>query len=467
MPTESPHITEIELGCAQVGALSPGSGNGRGRGKHVQHQLIAHGVTAAIRRVSPNVRWTVIDQGISSASSLLLVATVARSSDVGEFGAFSLVFLAYGLLLGAARAVGGDILLLRAEQQRANLERDTRRLLGLALVIGSVGGIVGCLIAAGASGTLGGSLLAVGAVLPILMLQDALRYCLFAHRAPAQAAVNDLVWLAVQMIATVALLLAVPGAGAAAIILAWAAGAAAAVGTGLRRARLTPTLRDVSAWFTQDRVRVSSFFGDFAVWSASAYASFYLIALIGGVDAVAALRGAALLFSPLDALFLSLRVVTLPALARSAALGGASLRQQARLVAGLTGALTLTWAAAVLSLPDRLGQAMLGASWEVVTPILVPVALASTARFLAIPSHSGLRALGDTGRIVRLRTIMTFLVLASVVVGTFEGGARGAAIGLAGAYATEAILSWGGFLVSSRRFLASRSRRASEGSVAE
>jgi O-antigen/teichoic acid export membrane protein len=418
--------------------------------RHVLPQWITSGVAAALSRVPPHIRWTVIDQGISSASNLFLVASVARSSGVGEFGAFSLASIACGLLLGAGRAIGGDILLLRAEQHRANLTRDTRRLLGLALALGAFGGIVVCSIAPWAGGTKSGLVFAVGASLPILLLQDALRYCLFARRTPAQAAVNDMIWLAVQVVATVSLLYAVPLAGPASIVLAWALGGAVAVVVGLWQARLIPTWQGLATWFTQDRARVGTFFGDFVLLTGAGYASIYLIALIGGVEEVAAVRGAVLLFAPLDALFLGVRVVTLPALARSIGPGGSGLRQRARLVAVLSGALAVTWAAAALSLPDWLGRALLGPSWVVVTPLIAPIAIALTARYIAIPSQAGLRALGETRRIVGLRAIITLLVLGGVVVGTPPWGALGAAIGLAVAYLTEVILSWGTFLASSR-----------------
>jgi O-antigen/teichoic acid export membrane protein len=393
----------------------------------------------------------VADQAISSASNLLFVVSVARTSNVQEFGAFSLAYLAYGLLLGVGRAMGGDILLLRAEQQPKERGSDARRLLGLVLALGTIAGLIACSIAVSAGGTFGSTLFAFGALMPILLMQDALRYCLFARRTPALAAANDLTWLAVQVVATVALLTAVPQAGPAAIVLAWAAGAGAALGAGLWQARLTPTLRNVSTWFTQDRARVSSFFGDFAMQSGSTYAWAYLIAVIGKVEDVAAVRGGLLLFAPLDALFLSVRVVTLPALARYAAMGSSGLRRQARLIAALSATVAAAWAAAALSLPQEFGRAALGPTWDVVTPIIIPLALASVSRYVSMAPQTGLWALGDARTIVSLRVTVTLIILASVIVGTSAAGALGAAIGLAVANAAQCILWWKGFLSSCRR----------------
>jgi O-antigen/teichoic acid export membrane protein len=395
----------------------------------------------------------VIDQGISSASNLLFVASVAHSSDVREFGAFSLAYLSYGLLLGTGRAIGGDILLLRTEQQPSELEADSRRLLGLALVLGAVGGLGACSLAGWAGGTASGALFALGAVLPFLLMQDALRYCLFARRRAALAAANDLVWLSVQVVATLALLFAIPDVEPPLIVLAWASGAAAALGAGLWQTRLTPAFHGVLAGLTHDWARVSSFFGDFAMHTGSAYASAYLIAIIGRVEDVAAVRGGMLLFAPLDALFLGIRVVILPLLARSVALGGFSLSRHARLVAVLSAALTAGWALAALSLPEKVGRVVLGPTWEVVTPIIIPIAFASVARYVAMPSQAGLWALGEARWIVGLRVTVTLVVLTSVIVGTFAAGAVGAAIGLAVAYVTQSILSWSGFLSRSRRLL--------------
>ena len=406
-----------------------------------------------------------MDQGISSASNLLFVVSVARTSNVADFGAFSLAYLSYGLMLGIGRAMGGDILLLRAEQQPRERASDARRLLGLMLALGTVAGLVSCSMAAWAGGTFGRTLFAFGAVMPVLLMQDALRYCLFARRTPALAAANDLTWLAVQVVATVALLSVVPESGPAAIVLVWAAGAAAALGVGLWQARLTPTLRKVSAWFTQDRARVSSFFGDFAMQSGSTYAWAYLVAVIGRVQDVAAVRGGLLLFAPLDALFLSVRVVTLPALARYATLGSSGLRRQARLISALSAALATAWAVAALSLPHEVGRAALGATWDVVTPIIIPLALASVSRYVSMAPQTGLWALGDARTIVTLRVTVTLIILASVTVGTATGGALGAAIGLAVANITQSVLWWRGFLTSCHRLPTHSTAQSSNGAA--
>jgi glycosyltransferase involved in cell wall biosynthesis/O-antigen/teichoic acid export membrane protein len=411
---------------------------------------MAGGVIAAASRIPLTARWTVVDQGLSSASNLLFVVSVARGSNVAEFGAFSLAYIAYGLVLGAVRAIGGDVLLLRAEQQGLGIERDARRLLGVALTLGAVAGGVACAVAVLAGGALGGPLLAVGAVLPIVLAQDAMRYCLFARRAPTLAAVSDLTWLVVQLVVTVVLLLAIPHPGPAPIVFAWASGAAASLAVGLSRARLAPTFRGVAAWFSQDRARVGSFFGDFALLTGSTYAAIYLIPVIGKLEDVAAVRGAELFFAPLDTLFLGVRVVALPALARSAALGSADLWRQARLIAVLSAALTVAWAAAVLSLPSGVGRAVLGTTWEVVRPLILPIGLASVARYISLAPQAGLRAVGDVQRIVRVRVIVAVIVLVAVIVGTSMAGALGAAIGLATAQLTEAMLSWGGFLRNRR-----------------
>jgi O-antigen/teichoic acid export membrane protein len=416
-------------------------------------------------RALSRARWTVMDQGISSASNLLFVVTVARTSTVAEFGTFSLSYLAYGLLLGIGRAIGGDILLLRAEQQPEERERDERRLLGLILTLGAAGAVAACSIAALAGGSFGTTLFAFGAMLPILLMQDALRYCLFARRIPALAAANDLIWLAVQVVVTLALLRVMPQAGPALLVLAWAAGAAAALGIGLWQVRLTPTLRKVSAWFAEDRARVSSFFGDFAMQSGSTYAWGYLIAVLGRVEDVAAVRGGLLLFAPLDALFLSVRVVTLPSLARYATVGSSSLRRQARLIAALSAAVATTWAAVALSLPHEVGRAALGATWDVVTPIVIPLALASVSRYVSMAPQTGLWALGDARSIVSLRVTVTLIILGSVTVGTSVAGALGAAMGLAVANVTQCILWWRGFLASCRRMSAGSSAQSRNRSV--
>ncbi|MEJ7783500.1 MAG: hypothetical protein WKF96_01770 [Solirubrobacteraceae bacterium] len=395
--------------------------------------------------------WSIFDQGISSASSFLLVLSIARGSDVKTVGQFLLAYLLYGFVLGVGRAIGGDVLLLRAAERPAEVDCDCRRLLGLALLLSvptaSIFVIAALAVGGGALST---SLLALALALAPVLFQDALRYCLFAQARPSLAAVNDSIWLAVQLALTAALLLFSPDAGPAAFVLAWASGALVAAALGIWQSGMLPTRRDLRRWFTEDKGRVSSFFTDFAVMVGAANVAVYLIAVIASVEDVAAVRGMLLLFSPLDALFVGIRILTLPALVRAMTLGGASARRLAYLVALTSTLVTAVWALLIIALPDSVGHAVLGATWDVAKPLTLAIAVASIALYAALPLQAGLRALRDARRLVVLRAIQTALLFIGVVAGTALNAAQGAAQGLAIASVAGGLLWWRGFSQSSR-----------------
>lgn len=400
-------------------------------------------------RLSPRAYWSIVDQGISSASNLAFIIVVARNVSVQAFGEFVIAYLVYALLLGGLRAVGGEILLLRVEEAPREAAENCRRLLGLAAAAGVAVAALATPVGLVLGGELGASLSAFALMLPILLTQDALRYCFFALGAPSRAAANDLIWLGVQAVTTTWLLLDGDVTSVKAI-LAWAAGAAVASTVGMCRARLVPTFRTLAAWITADRGRVGGFFSDFVLMIGAGYFAIYLVALIGGVSAVAGVRGAMILFAPLDSVFAGVRIVTLSALAEAARLGRRVLVHRAGVVAVVSAAITAAWTAAILTLPDAVGAALLGPTWDVARPLCAAIAVASLARYVALPAQAGLRALNDTRRIVILRVAQTVITLGAVAVGTAEAGARGAAGGLAAAHCAGCALWARGFVRGAR-----------------
>ena len=401
--------------------------------------------------LSRRAYWSIVDQGISSTSSFLLVVSVARNSDVKTVGQFLLAYLLYGIVVGVGRAVGGDVLLLRAAERPQDVDRDCRRLLGLALALSVAAGaaFVAGAVAAGGN-ALGTSLLAFAVALAPAVFQDALRYCLFAQGRPSLAAANDAIWLGVQVAVTVVLVTVAGAASPATFIFVWGSGALVAGAIGARQTGLLPTRHDLRHWFSEDRARVSSFFTDFVLLSAAAHLTVYVIALIASVEDVAAFRGMMLLFSPLDALFAGIRIMTLPALVRAITPGGANIRKLAYLVALTSCGITAGWALLIIKLPDRVGHAILGATWDVAAPLALAIGVACSAMYAALPLQAGLRALRKARLLVILRAIQTALVFAGVVVGTALAAAQGAAYAFAIASVAGTLLWWHGFSRSSR-----------------
>jgi O-antigen/teichoic acid export membrane protein len=407
------------------------------------------------------VRWTVVDQFLSSGTNFLVVAAVARTSNVETFGQFSLAYIVYGLFLGAGRATGGEILLLRAAQAPGELERDTRRLLGLTVAFSVIGGVVVALVSLLLGSGTASAFRALAVMFPALLVQDALRYVFFATGRPRQAFWNDLIWAVVQIGTFGALVVSETHARPDVLIFGWAGGAAVAALVGLFALRLVPHFTTAGQWITRDLERVTSFFADFVATTGAVYLATSAIGLVSGLSAVAALRGAMLLFAPFAALVTGFRVVVLQVLARSAGRGVSDLRRSVRSLSLVFALLAAAWSAIVLALPDSAGEEVLGATWHAAEPLLIAMAITTVARNVSLPMADGLRALGAGVTLVALRSSISVLIVGGAIAGAGFDGARGAADGIAIALGVGVVLSARAFRRASAEGPAPGQREAS------
>jgi O-antigen/teichoic acid export membrane protein len=387
---------------------------------------------------------------VSSAGNFVFVAVVARTATVEDFGAFSLTYALYAIALGAGRAIGGDILLLRAVQRPQEARAESERLLLLVAAIGALAGagIFGVTLVLDT--TLGATMRALAICLPILLLQDAIRYCFFARAEPGRAMLNDSVWFVGQTISFAALLVLAPDAGPGLFIFGWASGAGVAVAIGLRHTRLVPRLSRQVSRARLDRTRARSFLIDFVLSAASLNLAFYAIAGVAGLAAAGAVRGAMLLFAPLSSVVSGMRIIVLPALARAVFGGRQHLRATASRFTLAFATLALAYSLVVMPLPDSLGRLMLGETWDAAQPLLLAIAIMYSAWTIGTPALAGLRALGGGRILVQIRTGSAALYFGCIVAGAAMGEAVGAATGMAVAFGIEAALWWIGFLRTSR-----------------
>jgi hypothetical protein len=64
--------------------------------------------------------WNVADQALSALTNVVLSFIVARNVDADGFGAFSVAFLVFSLLIGAERSlVGGPLSMRHSHEDRA------------------------------------------------------------------------------------------------------------------------------------------------------------------------------------------------------------------------------------------------------------------------------------------------------------------------------------------------------------
>ena len=201
------------------------------------------GRLATLLRHVPAAGWTAADQAASSLVTLLLSVGVARAGGTRLLGQFALAFTAYLLVLGFQRALVTEPLMSLPAGDRAV----PRAALGSSLVFGAAVGAVVLLVGLAGAGT---GLVVLGAVLPALLLQDAVRFTAFQRQDARGAAAVDLTWLLLLAVSWPLLV----GADAVAVpLLLWGAGALCGALVGMAAGRLRPAgPRTAWSWWVRD-----------------------------------------------------------------------------------------------------------------------------------------------------------------------------------------------------------------------
>ncbi|MFD9165628.1 hypothetical protein ACFVZ8_27135 [Streptomyces sp. NPDC059558] len=377
---------------------------------------------------------SVLDQAASSATNILVLVLAARLSSAAGFADFSMVYVTFSVLLGLNMAyVGQSLVLAKGEQLGAECRSAVGFTAAASTAVGALLLVTG-LALAGATGT---AFLALGLVLPLVLLQDGLRYCFSALRAPERALAAD----ALRLVCVVAALAVQPeGASAGRLVLAWGLSALPALGLGLwllrpyvrgARADLRPYLR---------RGHLGQrFVVEFAVGNGSSQLAVLGLGVFATPLAVGALRGATTLFGPLNVLFNSANAFGPPVLGR---LGGKRATVRATAVLGLVlAAVGAGWAAALYLLPDRLGRELLGDTWADASALLPATGAQYAVMGLGTCALLTLRVLAPKATL-SLQVVFSLLSVGLLLGGYAVWGVAGAAWGLAAGSALKALAAW-------------------------
>lgn len=329
----------------------------------------------------------VASQLVYGLSNFVLLATIAATSSDALVGAASIVYLQVLLWQSIARGLTGDALLMRS----ASLDRaDRRAVLGGSLQVAALVAVP-ALLATSAIGSVTmdavtGLVFAVS-VVPVI-LHDTSRLGLIAIDRPARALVGDSTWLAVQVVAMVALALA-GRLGVDTAVAAWGLGAFA--GAAVNTLALRPALRPRSLRLFIDRTAGtrSSLVASNALAFLSRNVTYYLIGIVGGLATLGLVRRGLVPFAALTATFLGLVAVVTPALARAPESIPRVTRRFAfgcGVGAALWGVFVVTVSAAHVSWVQR----VIGDD----TAVIAWIAVALVAQGVAAAAIAGLRAGG-------------------------------------------------------------------------
>ncbi|MCM2393695.1 hypothetical protein [Streptomyces albipurpureus] len=394
----------------------------------------------AKRAIVGRLSWGLADQAVCSMTNFAVGICVARSLGLAAFGVFSLAWVTYGVVLSVSRGLATDPLVVRfsgvpVASWRAAAARSSGTALGVGVAIGSVCLVVGL----GLGGRVGPAFAALGIMLPGLLLQDAWRFSFFAAGTGRKAFVNDLLG-GVALIP--AMLVAARVGSVAAFVFAWGAAAAVAAGYGCLQSGIRPRLTGAREWIREHRDLGYRYLVENVGVSGAAQLRAYGLGLIVGVSAVGVVRGAELLLGPFLAVLMGLSLVTVAEAARVLRQAPHRLGAFCLLLGGAQAAAALLWGAALLLVPDHVGELVLGDVWHSASELIVPATLGVVGASLGVGAAAGLRALAAARRSLRCQLFASACYVSGGLGGAAVAGTVGSAWGVAAATLSGSAVWW-------------------------
>ncbi|MGG5260603.1 hypothetical protein [Phycicoccus avicenniae] len=375
---------------------------------------------------SRGVALGVVDQALSSASNVLVLLAVARTSDIELFGLVAVLFLAVSTALAATRGSLGTPILLTGGREEAGYRTEVTGALVAALAVGLAVGVLVAVVGVLVGSPLVGAVL--GLSLPVVLLEDVARFAALARGDQLGAVVWDGVWALGSVLVFLATVVRPDGIGPVTVIGVWGLlGLLAAVGLAMR-GRLSLRRPSLGSWWRRDGSGRLQYGTEGLLGAVSSLAVVSGASLLIGADASAALRGAGTLLGPLSVVMAAVPLAVVPRAARASddpARTWATLR---RIGFALTG-LALTVCLVALVLPDAVGRLLLGDTWSVAGPLLPITGLEYAGLAWISVTYTLLRSHGQSRTLLRTRVVHS---VASLVL----------ALGAAAVWGTAPAVAW-------------------------
>lgn len=398
-----------------------------------------HTLTRALRRLG----WGVADQGISSLSNFALGLFVARTYGAGGFGAFTLAFVTYSVVLNASRGLGTDPLLVRhSGPPDAAWRRATAAATGTALTVGVAGGVLcvvaGLLLPPG----IGRGFLVIGLGLPGLMLQDSFRFAFFASGRGHAAFTNDMVWTLLLVGSLGALYLT--GAGTSAIcLLVFGATATLAAVVGAFQARVLPRPVRIGSWLRTHRALSFRYLLENVSFSLASQIRSFVLGGVVSLAAVGYVRSSEILMGPFLVLLMGLSQVAVPEASRAFTAGPSRMWAFCVRLGSVQAGAAVLWAVVLLTIfPLGPGPALLGDIWGPTSQLIWPITLTVCATSFITAANAGLRAMGIAKRSLKAQLITATLYVSLGSLGAVLAGAAGTSWGVTVAQTVGALVCW-------------------------
>ncbi|MBK4346438.1 hypothetical protein [Lacisediminihabitans changchengi] len=379
----------------------------------------------------------IVDQGLSSVSNFFIVIAAARLLSAEEFGAFSVVFITYSIIIGGYQAFIGQELVLANGDRRylaARAVAACRAALALSIPV-----VVVLVVWAILVEEVRGPLVVLAIILGPLAVHETARFGAALLDSTQLAVAIDAVWVGAVAVLIALCALGVFGVpNATMVTLLWGiAGLVSLVPLAffVPRIRLLGNHIEFRRVFER-RYLGHRFFGEFFAVRATSQGLTIVLGGLAGLTATGALRGVSTLFGPLNVLLNAVVAFTIPILRRFEP------RVRDRWTFALAGALALvsaTLMVVLLVLPDEAGRLLLGDTWAGARTLLVPIGVQAIALSISTVCVIALRMI-DPKATLWIRLAGAVIVIILFFVGFGIDGVVGAIWGLCVAAIIQAVL---------------------------
>jgi O-antigen/teichoic acid export membrane protein len=406
------------------------------------------GVVQSVRRLG----WGVADQGISSLSNFALGLFVARSFGASNFGAFSLAYITYTVVLNAARGLATDPLVVRysgdvsgqgeAGSSLRRWRRATSAAAGTALGVGIVVGAVCIVVGLVLPDSVGPVFVALGFGLPGLALQDSWRFAFFACGRGTSAFINDLFWTVLLVLALV--VMHVNGDGTAVrSMLAFGGTATLAAVLGAVQARVLPRPLRSQWWLRSHRQLSVRYLVENLSISGASQLRAYVLGAVAGLAAVGYVRASEILMGPFFVLLMGISQVAVPEASRVFHRNSRHLARFCFFLGSVLAATAIVWGVTLMTVfPLGPGPALIKELWMPTAQLLPAITLTVAAASFTTAATAGLRAMGLARRSLRAQLTASAAYLIAGATGAVLAGAVGTSWGVTVALIFSALVWW-------------------------
>lgn len=319
---------------------------------------------------------TALSQGLSSLGNLSVTVLAARVATPTEFGFVAIVLGIHAVLLGIARAIFHEpVLIAQQSDVRMIASKGAHALLKAAVVPTLF--LTGALIWGGLPfDTQALGILTVGAVtVPPVLLYDLVRSTVFKSGSAHVAVAMDGAWTGTVLV----LVLGFQINTVVQILTVWGMTPLALALWGARELKLDYRGTSLRSWWLAHRSTSRPLVLDFLAGNALGQVALITLGLIGSVSTVGAIRGVFTLLGPINILQQALPLVVLPYSYQDSAIPPVSRARRSAATVWIAGsALGLLLVMLAAMVPQRIGVHVLGATWSDARSLLLialPLAL--------------------------------------------------------------------------------------------